>query len=116
MDSMESKSKFTPDPYLHETAPPWHEGQPRGPACVKQKRTQDLKFIPSQITNAWFRANQMRAFVPIKCMQLYITNEWLRVKGEDLDEDTGEFLIRKKLGQMDRIIFHLALTSTHHPL
>jgi hypothetical protein len=33
-----------------------------------------LKCRLSQITNAWFRADQMRAFVPIETMLLHVTN------------------------------------------
>ena len=40
----------------------------------------DYECMVSYRSNACIRTNQMHAFVPIKCMQLYITNELVRVK------------------------------------
>ena len=44
-------------------------------------------FVPHECmvsirSNACIRANQMGAFVPIKCMQLYVTNAGSRVQGD----------------------------------
>ena len=40
----------------------------------------DHECMVSFQSNACIRFDQMGAFVSTKCMQLYVTNEWLRVK------------------------------------